>query len=376
MARKNVLLIIGEKPALDSVSNGVIDELKALGTEFDVKSAWDYSGAIQLIETVTIHLVVVDLSLPEMGGFDFLIYLNRNFSSIPAIVVSEKATPETEVKLEDIGAVQLISKPLNITELAYLMLDTLSFFAENRTKAGVSLGSMIHLIEMEAVTCVLEVHGKGLKKGYLYLYQGELYDADCGTNIGGEAALELISREDAQFGFISLPIKRIRRRIEPEFLTLVLNALKLKEETRRGPGEVQKAPEKPKSKTRVAENFRQMGLSGLMRNMGGEIENLIAITIVNEQGKRLATYSPKPVNIDAFSAKIAMVMRLVKSSIKDIHGVGEFEENLVQTKNAWNLTRTLFDRYYLVVTVNRVTNLGYVRLTINKYLEQLRLLLV
>ncbi len=119
-----------------------------------------------------------------------------------------------------------------------------------------------------------------------------------------------------------------------------------------------------------------MNIKELLKRMADEMDGVLAIQVTGMDGITLALHNPTGADVEAFSAKFAMVMKLVEKSVDSLKGLGELEENLVQAKNAWILTRLITPQYYIGIAVSREGTLGNVRLVGQKYIEQLRKLLV
>lgn len=114
------------------------------------------------------------------------------------------------------------------------------------------------------------------------------------------------------------------------------------------------------------------GLKETLRNMADEMDGVLAVGIAGMDGITVASHNPSGADMDAIAAKFAMLMKLGQRTTSDIKGMGEFEENLIQSQNAWILTRFLNKNYYLAVAVSREGTLGNVRLVAQKYAERFR----
>jgi DNA-binding response OmpR family regulator len=88
--------------------------LKASG--YEVLSAMDGEGAIELTATEEPDLVLLDLRLPDMDGREVCRRI-REFSSVPVIMVTALAENMTMVEGLDTGADDYITKPFSAIEL-------------------------------------------------------------------------------------------------------------------------------------------------------------------------------------------------------------------------------------------------------------------
>ncbi len=114
------------------------------------------------------------------------------------------------------------------------------------------------------------------------------------------------------------------------------------------------------------------GIKEILKKMADEMDGVLAIQVTGMDGITLALHNPTGTDVEAFSAKFAMVMKLVEKSVDSLRGMGKFEENLVQSQNAWILTRFITPQYYIGIAVNREGTLGNVRLISQHYIEQLK----
>lgn len=71
---------------------------------------------LKLCASAKPHLVILDLGLPDMDGQDFLLRL-REWSQVPVIVLSVRASEMEKVQALDAGANDYVTKPFGISEL-------------------------------------------------------------------------------------------------------------------------------------------------------------------------------------------------------------------------------------------------------------------
>jgi two-component system phosphate regulon response regulator PhoB len=91
---EKILIVEDEAP----ISELMVFNLEKVG--FSVTSAPDANFALQAMEDMEYHLVLLDLMLPGLQGIDFLkIIRNKNkFRNIPVMIISAKNTEEDIVK--------------------------------------------------------------------------------------------------------------------------------------------------------------------------------------------------------------------------------------------------------------------------------------
>lgn len=241
---KNVLFVDDEETLL-RIMVGRFEDYK---DQFNVLTAHNGQEAIEVLESKTIDLVVTDLKMPVMDGVELLAYMSANFPAIPAITVSAFCTPKIQKVLEAMGTVRVMDKPVNLDMLAQAVIQGLESSHLGGSISCVSLSSFLQLIEMEQKTCLLEVHGEGHLRGYLYLIQGELYDANCGVLEKEEAAYAMIAWDNVQLYIKNLPKERPKKRIEKGLMSIVMEGTRRKDEVT----DTQKVDSiKPESKTEI-----------------------------------------------------------------------------------------------------------------------------
>ena len=223
---KNILLVDDESSLIMSMADG----LESQGDQFRVYTANNGKEAVETLETKPVDLVVTDLRMPEMDGFELLAYINDNRPSTPTIVMSAFATPRIEDKLKELGALQVLSKPLDFERLSEAIRQGLDHVFQGGSLAGISVGSFLQLMEAEQKTSLLEVLSEEKQKGFFYLDEGQLHDAVCGDLQGEEAAIEMLTWKGAQIRFRSLPEKKLKKNIHQGLMSLLMEASHLEDE--------------------------------------------------------------------------------------------------------------------------------------------------
>jgi len=77
---------------------------------YEVLTAMDGAEALQTIEMELPDLVILDIMMPEINGFEVCRRL-REWSQIPIIMLSARGDASDKVKCLDIGADDYITKP-------------------------------------------------------------------------------------------------------------------------------------------------------------------------------------------------------------------------------------------------------------------------
>ncbi|HEX3763961.1 MAG TPA: response regulator [Kofleriaceae bacterium] len=91
-----------------------------LGSEgWIVDVAEDGERALQLARQQRYDLVVTDLEMPELGGFEFIAQLRRDdrLKTTPVVVITSRANPEHRRRARDLGVRALVAKPITRRKL-------------------------------------------------------------------------------------------------------------------------------------------------------------------------------------------------------------------------------------------------------------------
>lgn len=229
-----VLLVDDDREMLVALQKG----LARFAPGIEVQLAGDGVEALQHLRNQDVSLVVTDLKMPRMDGFELLAGVVRGYPDIPVVVVSGVSTPDMERLALQGGAVAVVAKPFLVEELARRVQASLRRASDGGVLNRVSPGMFLQLIEMEQKSCVIRVENpSGGRRGVLFFLGGRLVDARVGARQGEPAAYEVFSWDP-----VSLSIQNgcsIReRRIFKDLNALVIEAARRQDERREaGPGE-------------------------------------------------------------------------------------------------------------------------------------------
>lgn len=108
-----LILVIEDEPGIvDFLERG----LRAQG--FEVISANDGATGVAIASNQNVDLVVLDLMLPGRSGIDVLATLHSAKPAVPVIILTALGEVENRVAGLDAGAVDYLTKPFSLAELA------------------------------------------------------------------------------------------------------------------------------------------------------------------------------------------------------------------------------------------------------------------
>lgn len=211
-----VLLVDDDKSWLACLE----DYMNVYASHLQVLSAPDGARALEIIKSHDVDLIMTDLKMPQMDGYELLSRLSKHHPEMAVIIASALDESEVKERLNNNGSYRYLRKPIQLKVLGEEIIKTLKEDSRGFVH-GFSLSNFLQLVEMEQKTCTLLVKAKG-KVGYLYLEKGELIDAETNGNTGLEAAVRIIGWETA-----ATQIQRIKKRkrtIKTSIMNLLLKA--------------------------------------------------------------------------------------------------------------------------------------------------------
>ena len=110
MPRKCILIIDDDPQIIELLQETFVLE------GWKICTAMDGSKALTIVEEESLDLIILDLLLPEIDGFEVCRRI-RELSKVPIIVLSALEKPEDKIKLLNLGADDYMVKPFNPDEL-------------------------------------------------------------------------------------------------------------------------------------------------------------------------------------------------------------------------------------------------------------------
>lgn len=105
------VLVVDDEPRLVTL---VRKNLESMG--YKVSTAADGKTAISLLELEDFDLVILDLMLPDIDGYDVCRQI-REFSNVPIIILTARSDEKEKVRGLDLGADDYLTKPFHAQEM-------------------------------------------------------------------------------------------------------------------------------------------------------------------------------------------------------------------------------------------------------------------
>lgn len=115
-----------------------VESIQALFDEGNIRMLTAPSGrdALDILNNNPIDLLVTDLNMPRMGGYELIAFIAKNSPNIPVFVMTAFATDEIQENIKTLGVTHFFEKPLCIDSFEEKINEVL--FSEKATHRLIS----------------------------------------------------------------------------------------------------------------------------------------------------------------------------------------------------------------------------------------------
>jgi diguanylate cyclase (GGDEF)-like protein len=119
-----LVMMVDDEPLVIELTQAL---LESAGYKRFVSTS-DPRKAIALMQAERPHVVLLDIHMPPMSGFEVLSRMRADplLQHVPAIVLTSAEDPETKLKALELGATDFLRKPVDESELALRLRNTLA----------------------------------------------------------------------------------------------------------------------------------------------------------------------------------------------------------------------------------------------------------
>lgn len=114
-----ILIVDDEK----NIRDGLAEAFQMEG--YKALTAGDGQTAMKMLEENYVDLVITDLKMPHISGMELLQYVKQNWPNVPVIIITAHGDIADAVKAMQQGALEFITKPLNLEHLLKLTKNAL-----------------------------------------------------------------------------------------------------------------------------------------------------------------------------------------------------------------------------------------------------------
>jgi len=202
------ILLVEDDAAL---ARGVAETLRQAGHAVDV--AMDGEEALEIARMEPYSLIVLDVGLPGISGFEVLSEVRKAGSKAPVLILTARDSIEDRVTGLDLGADDYLLKPFEQTELE-ARIRALLRRASGETTSVLKIGAL----EIDTATAQVTINGRLLD---LRRRERAVLEALAGR-LGKVVPKHRLSAEIFSFdepvapNAIEVYIARLRRKLEPD----------------------------------------------------------------------------------------------------------------------------------------------------------------
>ncbi len=187
-SQKTILIIDDDSLYLDLIAEG----LRLTFPEFLILSASSGGEALAIIEERRLNLVITDLCMPEVDGFDVLMKLKEKNEDVPTIVISGFGLAKAHDLARDFGTRLFLEKPVDFNTLSHAVRGIVQRDPDGQSIVyGFSLPSFLQLMELDGKTGALQIVSEA-NEGKVYFEAGTLTYAATGQQEGNQAIFEIL----------------------------------------------------------------------------------------------------------------------------------------------------------------------------------------
>lgn len=226
MSSYTLMIIDDDSGTVDKLNNA----LNEMSGNFDVKIFQDGNEALQAIVTAPPDLVLMDIQIPGLNGFNLLSELKKQCTWLPVIITTDAHVNGNDKKFIDYGIVDFAKKPYIPEEMVLRIDDVFKRRAKRDVIKNISLPSILQLIEMDKRNGVLTLEIRE-KCGRIFFSDGKLMDIqvqEMSTREALEAFIDTLYEErEITIEYIQ---HRKEKKINMSLMQIVMEASRIKDE--------------------------------------------------------------------------------------------------------------------------------------------------
>jgi CheY-like chemotaxis protein len=209
-ARQKILILDDEQDILE-----IYQEILArLPSQPEIHTADTGMRAIALLESEPFKLLLVDLRMPTMDGFQVLAIVRRRFPALRVIVMTSAEDEQFRARAYAMGIDLYLEKPKTGKEIINFV-DCIESMLEREDRGGfrgVQSKTLVDIIQLECLTqssVILRVQSAA-GEGRFWIQKGEIIDAATGDLLGKEAFVEMLHWKAGSFEILPSEAPRPR----------------------------------------------------------------------------------------------------------------------------------------------------------------------
>lgn len=112
MSDKGHILVVDDEDALRTVLSSELE-----GEGYEVDMAADGDEAIDIVQKKQFNLVLLDIKMPKVDGFEVLKFIKEKYPHVKVIMLTGFADLKNAIESKKLGAEDFVSKPYDLVDL-------------------------------------------------------------------------------------------------------------------------------------------------------------------------------------------------------------------------------------------------------------------
>ncbi len=209
-ARQKILILDDEQDILE-----IYQEILArLPSQPDIQTVDNGAQAVAMLDSQGYNLLLLDLRMPQMDGFQVLAIVRRKYPSLRVVVMTAAEDEQFRARAYAMGIDLYIEKPKTGKEIINFV-DCIESLLEREDSGGfrgVQSKTLVDIIQLECLTqssAILKITS-ATGDGRIWVQRGEIFDASAGDLSGKEAIIEMLRWKSGNFEILPSDIPRPR----------------------------------------------------------------------------------------------------------------------------------------------------------------------
>jgi CheY-like chemotaxis protein len=378
-SKKKILIVDDEQNITWSMEKYLSKEGYFIATADSAKK-----GA-ELLNTSPFDLVITDMKMPDVDGFQFLNWIKKNHTKSKVVIMTAFGSPSVRESAKQMGAFRYFEKPVDLNQLRKFINETLADKGFTGNILDIDLFDFVQMILLSRKQKLISITDPiSMQMGLMYLKSGDVIHAECGMLQGEDAFYTIMAMKSGIFS--DMPwIEPNARSINAPFNHLLMEAARIMDESSANLQDleatveaVKKIMEKNNAKESGEKSGKTEAVKQILSSLQQEIPELISAMVINGRDGRLVegTSINEKYNLNESS----VIFKNVFSTSGDAEVMltsmaerrKEIDELLITNDNDYSMIKKMKNgKYILFLCFPKTCNLGLVKINLNTYIPEL-----